>query len=130
MLRRRRDSSMEFGMEILVRAWNSLSHLWRQLGQNSAGRADLIADDYPRTGTGRKIDIDARAKPDEAIPLTFVQGIARLGIAENALCDQSRHLHRSDNVTLGSAYDNGVALVFQRSLVERRIEKRAREISD
>ena len=87
---------------------------------------DLVADAAFGTAVERQIDVDARAEADEAEALAARERGARLDVAQDAPRDQAGHLHAGDVAPVVRREPERVALVLQRSLVERRVDERAR----
>lgn len=74
--------------------------------------------------------VDKRTETDEAVTLTRVEIVTRFHVAQNTLRDQAGHLYRSDHMTAWCAHHHGVALVLERGLVERCVEKLACKVFD
>src|SRR5690606_3416125 len=114
--------------------WHRSALLWwnvcRKIGQRGAGGLNLVADGNARAGTRRQVHVDARTETDEAVTLTRVEIVTRFHVAQNTLRDQAGHLYRSDHMTAWCAHHHGVALVLERGLVERCVEKLACKVFD
>src|SRR5690606_32953033 len=94
------------------------------------GGLHLVANGDSRTGPGWQIDVDPGTEADEAITLAGIQGVTRLCVTKNALGHKPGYLHRCNHVPMGCQHNYCVTFVFQRRLVERRIEKLTGKIID
>src|SRR5690606_34835717 len=95
-----------------------------------AGGLDFIAYRDARPGAQRQVDIDARPEADESVTLSSIQPVAGLCVTKYTLGNQPCHLDGCHDMALGGCKDCGIALVFERCLVQRGVEKAAREITD
>src|SRR5690606_15077605 len=89
---------------------------------------DFVTNGHPRTRARRQIDVYPRTKANEAIALACIHFIARLGITENTFGDQAGDLDGGDHMPARRAQHHGVALVLERSLIERRVKEFTSEI--
>src|SRR5436305_3983707 len=88
----------------------------------------LLADRSLDLGVERQVHVHARAEADEAEALSAGEVRAGGNIAQDASGDQARDLHAGDVGAATRAQPDRIALVGQRSLVERCIYERAGKI--